>query len=55
LQSPHPTPPHPQYYHAHTGLPVADEELAYDSGDDVDTAWRLQHSHRTLDEFIDVG
>ena len=46
---------HIQYYHSHTGQPLTHPELAHDSREEVDSEWLLQRSHRTLEEFDDVG
>ena len=48
-----PPPSRPQYYHAHTGIPLTDEELAFNSDDDVDTAWPLDHHCRTLEDYAE--
>jgi hypothetical protein len=46
-----------QYYHSRTGMPLVEEELAYDSDQETDGyGWQdLIGAHRLLDEFEDVS
>lgn len=44
-----------QYYHARLGLPLVDDELVWNSDDEVDSSWELSRAHRALEEFEDVS
>jgi hypothetical protein len=43
------------FYHSRVGLPLADEEQALESDDDVDVSWETSAAHRFLEEFADVS